>query len=257
MVMKCLICGKDFKGKKGRKHCSRQCYSESMKLKTPWNKGLTKKEDARIGLQNVGSVGHAWNYGLKKGQDFKMCNFGKEKVRFEKSCVTCGKTITNLKAHAFKRRKYCNISCRPSWNKGLTKNNDLILQGQALKMKQMYVEGILDMHKLWDSQGRKPNKHEIILDAILTKFIPNEWKYVGDGKCWVTSGSKRMNPDFINSKRKKIIEYNGAYWHKYENNQDRIDLYKNIGYSCLIVEETELFNSSSELIKKLEEFTNG
>lgn len=93
--------------------------------------------------------------------------------------------------------------------------------------------------KMIKSWKLTPNKKEIKLMEILDSLYPEEWKFVGngdliiDGKC----------PDFVNCNgQKKIIELFGDYWHKGENPQDRIDIFKPFGYSTLVIWERELKN---------------
>ena len=48
-----------------------------------------------------------------------------------------------------------------------------------------------------------------------------------------------INVEDING-QKKCIELYGNYWHKNDNPQDRIDLFKQFGYDTLIIWEHEL-----------------
>ena len=77
--------------------------------------------------------------------------------------------------------------------------------------------------KTWSIRPTNPEK---IIQRILAKYFPKEWKYVGNGKVWF--GKK--NPDFINiNGQKKLIEVYGDYWHRNDNPQDRIDHFKKYG----------------------------
>ncbi len=84
-----------------------------------------------------------------------------------------------------------------------------------------------------------PNKAEQGLGSILDILMPNEWKFVGDGSCWIN----RMSPDFLNvNGQKKIIELFGDYWHRGETGENRIDNFGKYGFKTLIVWENELAN---------------
>lgn len=49
------------------------------------------------------------------------------------------------------------------------------------------------------------------------------------------------NPDFTNCNgKKKLIELFGDYWHKGEDPQDRINIFKKFGYDTLVIWESEL-----------------
>jgi len=94
-----------------------------------------------------------------------------------------------------------------------------------------------------------PNKLEIKLDALLKANLPGEYKYVGDGQ-FILAGKC---PDFINiNGKKEIIEVYGDYWHKDDDPQERIDLFKKYGYKTLILWEHELRNEE----KVLSRFSN-
>lgn len=109
------------------------------------------------------------------------------------------------------------------------------------------------LRKILKSGGQHPNKKEIIFDEALQKTFPNQWKYVGDGEIFISG----KNPDFINiNGKKQIIELFGDYWHKGENPQDRIDLFKKYGYDTLVIWEKELKNLEQTIVK-VEKFANG
>ena len=85
----------------------------------------------------------------------------------------------------------------------------------------------------------KPNGKEIFMMDLLNNLFPDQYKYVGDGE--VIIGGK--NPDFINvNGQKKVIEYYGDRWHQGDNPQDRIDVFADYGFDCLIIWGSELKN---------------
>mgnify|MGYP001440867818 CR=1 FL=1 len=87
------------------------------------------------------------------------------------------------------------------------------------------------------SQHMQPNKPESGLFGIVDNLYPVNYKYTGGGD--VVIGGKI--PDFINiNGQKKIIELFGDYWHRGEDPQDRIDIFKPYGYDTLVVWEHEL-----------------
>jgi len=95
-----------------------------------------------------------------------------------------------------------------------------------------------------------PNKPETSLSLKLNERYPGEMKYTGDfsftigGKC----------PDFVSTNgQKKIIELYGDYWHRNDNPQDRIDLFKQYSYDTLVIWEHEL-KDLDKLYIKLDEF---
>jgi hypothetical protein len=102
------------------------------------------------------------------------------------------------------------------------------------------------------NQG-KPTKPELFLMQVLNQLYPNEWKYTGDFSFMI--GGK--NPDFVNvNGQKKCIEHYGDYWHKGDDPQDRINLFKSYGWDCLVIWENELKDFKS-LRRKIFDFAEG
>jgi very-short-patch-repair endonuclease len=83
-----------------------------------------------------------------------------------------------------------------------------------------------------------PNKQEIIIIEILNFLFPEQYKFVGDFSLWING----KNPDFINNKEKKIIEFFGEHWHNKEDEKFRKDFFKKEGYDVLVIWDYELKN---------------
>lgn len=91
--------------------------------------------------------------------------------------------------------------------------------------------------KQMKAKGVTPNKTELWLEQFLNNLYPNEWKFVGDGQLIIAGKC----PDFVNvNGQKKLIELWGDYWHKGENPQDRMDIFKKYGFSTLVIWGHEL-----------------
>jgi G:T-mismatch repair DNA endonuclease (very short patch repair protein) len=117
--------------------------------------------------------------------------------------------------------------------------------------------------KRFSACGMKPNKKELVLNKILQKNFPNEWKYVGNGEVVLGAGC----PDFINCNgQKKVILFHGLYWHLWRLQRENSNLtkeiieqndkknYKKYGFECLIIWEDELKNLDF-VIGKVSSFT--
>lgn len=148
-------------------------------------------------------------------------------------CPKCGKKIN------YKTALYASGLCKSCSHKG---------NKESLKTKQKRIQNSIKAnHKF-------PNKKEKLLNKLLLKLFPNEYKYVGSGD--VILGG--FNPDFINvNGQKKIIELYGDYWHNLpgykERDKRRLNAYKEFGYKTLIIWEKELRNKG-KLIEKLLKF---
>ena len=105
--------------------------------------------------------------------------------------------------------------------------------------------------KMGEAWSILPNKQEVILMKILDQLYPGEWKFTGNFSFLI--GGK--NPDFVNiNGQKKCIEYYGTYWHKGDDPQDRIDLFKSCDWDCLVIWDRELKNFKN-LRRKIFDFT--
>jgi len=103
----------------------------------------------------------------------------------------------------------------------------------------------------------KPNKKEQkLIDLFKEHNLP--YRYTGDGGFIIN----RKCPDFVNSNgQKKIIEHFGTHWHgegmtglpKAEHEQERKNVFKEFGYSTLIIWENEL-EDMNEVLEKVKEF---
>jgi hypothetical protein len=80
------------------------------------------------------------------------------------------------------------------------------------------------------SHSNRPSGLEEDLLKYLEEDFPSLFKYTGDCKVWLNG----RNPDFVCESRKLIIEVFGSYWHQYNDGEDRIQLYKELGYDCFI-----------------------
>jgi 7-cyano-7-deazaguanine synthase in queuosine biosynthesis len=87
-----------------------------------------------------------------------------------------------------------------------------------------------------------PNKLEI---AFIQRFKEEglNFKFVGDGSVWLTdSKGRKLNPDFINLKEKKIIEVTGSdfYWYHPQKLRRRKEAYRAIGWDCISLTDKDL-----------------
>jgi very-short-patch-repair endonuclease len=96
-----------------------------------------------------------------------------------------------------------------------------------------------------------PNKKELALFNILENIFPNKYKLNVKGEVLILGGKI---PDFVDLNTRVIIELYGDYWHKGENENERINFFKNLGYNTLIIWEKEL-NFPEILKEKIKKFT--
>ena len=139
----------------------------------------------------------------------------------------------------------------PSWNRGLTKEDDERVAKYAKAGLQRFQNPDW-VRYFYERCGNKFNKSEQKLKAILDKNFPNQWEFVGDGKLVI--GGKI--PDFANiNGKKQVIEMFGTYWHNGENPQKRINSFMHFGFATIVIWEHELKNESA-IVDKIKNFPN-
>jgi len=104
--------------------------------------------------------------------------------------------------------------------------------------------------------NKGPNKPEIFLNDLLYSLFDDEYEFVGDYSLWI--GGK--NPDFLNKKKRKLIEYFGNWWHSEKRTENLEDKYRRnhfekFGYDVFIIREHHL-KDTEKLKIKLMEFNN-
>jgi len=166
---------------------------------------------------------------LVKGMPQRMRCFRCRKPRTQlprptATCLNCGYEFTNRQLkHNLEHGwgMFCSLSCGMVW-----------------KRKQGLFK-------------RSPNNVESMLaNLINTTELP--FKYVGDGEVWLGN----RNPDFINiNGHKQVIELFGDYWHPKTDVKDRINHYKEYGFTTLIIWEHELYSSPSNVFEKISIFS--
>lgn len=139
------------------------------------------------------------------------------------------------------------------WNKG---KKDVFTEETLERMRKSAKALWQDeehVRKWFKANQRHPNNIEDLVDGILQRNRPNEWKYNGNFEVGVTIGG--MIPDFVNVNGcKAVIEVFGDYWHD-ETKRDinwkytefgRKAAYSQLGYKCTVLWETDLLKEDAE-----------
>lgn len=163
-------------------------------------------------------------------------------------CKLCKRKISKTELDKI---MFCNKACHNKWKSinQVGKNNPNYGNGEKIRGKNnpmtnpVYKERAI--RNLFIALKVKPNKQEYELLKLINKlklpFLYNFGNIIVGGKI----------PDFYCIKNKKLIEYNGRYWHRNDKGEKQ-KLYKKLGYECLVIWEEELKNI--ELLK--EKLTN-
>jgi len=146
-----------------------------------------------------------------------------------------GKSVTE-KSRKMARERIDRVLHRPEiWKKSSVTR---ILKGLSKgKNNPMSREEVV---KKWiNSNNLQPNKPEKILKIVLDEICPDHYELNVKGEHLILEGKI---PDFVDLHNKSIVEMYGDYWHKDDNENDRIEEFAKHGYSTLIIWESELKN---------------
>jgi G:T-mismatch repair DNA endonuclease (very short patch repair protein) len=112
----------------------------------------------------------------------------------------------------------------------------------------------------------KSRPRKTFLEKTFSKKYSRRFRlrYVGNGYYWISVKDKngktlKFNPDFIKNpviENRKVIEVNSLAFHTEEEAKERVKLYYQAGWECLVVWETEI-NDCKEKLEKFvaEHFT--
>lgn len=112
----------------------------------------------------------------------------------------------------------------------------------------------------WEKLNVSPNKQEVeLLEDLLLEF-GHRYEFVGDGSFRIGFYSL----DFIDHENKKIIEYNGCWWHGCEKchpekisnrDNDRKEKFEKAGYKVHFIKSCEYLNNKNKVLEDLRKFT--
>lgn len=172
--------------------------------------------------------------GKNKGSKNTNWRGGKYQIKFK--CIECGIVFKSNRRSGDQDRKFCSIKCKNKYQKKFMKE---LLKNPIYKEK--YLKGI--------------NFRPTELEKYFDKMTPDIVRYVGDGSWWRSLlNGKSKNPDFKVIGQNKVIELFGDYWHRDDNPEDLINLYKQAGLECLVIWEHEVYNNRAEVLKQVNEF---
>lgn len=237
----------------------------------PWNKGLTKDTDERVrklGLSlkrhlcykgkerniKIGLAMKGNKNGFKKGQI--PWNFNKTKETDER-VKQASKNISKIK----KGKKRKSFTEKHRENIGLANKGHIVIEETRKKIKLKVRKNWKDpeyQKKQKEARQTTPNKPEQLLIKLFKQHnLP--YKYVGDNSLRIDG----LCPDFIHHEQKKLIEYNGYYYHRVvrgflkglKRDREKLRRYKKEGYKVLVFWDKDLKNLN-RLVNKIKEFNN-
>lgn len=174
-------------------------------------------------------------------------------------CTECKCTFTRKSSQSRYSRAFCSSVCYQSW-----RSRHPLLKG--VHMPEERKRRLSDAAK--DRLKRRPELLEILLQSSAKQRLRNgpnrleqqvangfpNLRFVGDGTLWITTNLGKKNPDFKVKGQRAFVEVWGNYWHRGEDPEMLVDAYKEKGFTCLVVWESELKSGAG--MEKIQQFTS-
>ena len=219
----------------------------------PWNKGLTKENNKSLKIISEK------NTGQKRTQEF--CD-NLSKIRTGKGNPFYKKQHTEETKRKLSDWRSKNLigqnnpfyGCKHTveWQKKQSERNKGKNNPMYGKKRPDFSDRYGKKDEFEREKFKKMNMRPTNIEKKFMNFCQQynlPFIYVGNGDLIING----KNPDFIDENNKIIIEIYGDYWHKNENPQDRIKLFAEYNYSCIVIWECELKENNWEenIFKKL------
>jgi len=209
-----------------------------------WAKGLTKETDERIlKAQKSRESNPEWKNILINNLPKPKLDGKLEKIKVlsktmsqheiaERLCVGQSAISHFMKRHGIKAKpKYVWSNRDPKKQKEINRKISVALRG----------------NNNWISNNEYPNKEEQkLIQFFRRRNLPFE--YIGDGSFKIDG----KNPDFKHKTKKILIEFFGEFWHPKEDEEKRINFFKERGWYCLVIWGRETGTLGGKRISKLE-----
>ena len=266
MVFKCDYCNFIAKSKKGlNRHITKNHKEEKEVVVTDFKCDICGKYYKNLsGLNNHRIKTHNANKVIIKKNNVKNKPYTRVDIdkKIEESeefveCLICNKKLKcinnlHLSLHNLNTKQYrkkfpnCRMRSKKVCYKALKKmydtNNKKYGYNNVFEREDIREKALSNSCK-----SNEPNKIEQkIIDLNIKNLV-----FVGNKNFWLKCEDKMRIPDFILepiTSTKLIVEIFGDYWHdewntgmsKENHEKNTINMYKKIGYSCLVIWEHEI-----------------
>ena len=111
--------------------------------------------------------------------------------------------------------------------------------------------------RVLNEQGKMGQQSPNLLESYLDSLLPEDVEFVGNGKWWRrVAGGASMNPDFKVKNANKVIEVYGDYWHRDDDPNERIKLWKSVGVECIVIWEKAIRKNSKAVVDRILKFVD-
>lgn len=221
----CEGCNKEFevspsRGDKAR-FCSQVCYHT-------YRSGIPPKHELEELYMKLNGPKIALKYGVGTGTVYGWMN----KYGIPRRSLSDIQKGDNNSMHGKIPWNKCKKGQQVAWNRGMYPKDWMSQEAYEKWVKEKSSDK--HVRNVLKAVNARPNKSELRLLSILKRINPN-WRYVGDGSLIIDGKC----PDFWDGDG-RLVELYGDYWHKNDDPQERIDFFKEHGYDCTVVWESEL-----------------
>jgi len=180
----------------------------------------------------------------------KINDFHRGRKRNKQTKINISMAITGRKLSLEHREKFSIM--RSGKGNGMYGKKHAESTKEKIRQKALGKKQSKELiEKRFKAIQKRPTKPEAEFN-ILTS---NDIRYVGNGKWWRwLPNGKYKNPDFKITNQNKVIEIFGDYWHRNDDPQKLIDLYKLIGIDCLVIWEKEIKTQPRVVLDKVNNF---
>lgn len=153
----------------------------------------------------------------------------------------------HLKCSIFFKKMHSNPEVKEKHRSSLKR----VFNSSEMKVKQSIVakkrwKNLEFQSKMFSSSKVEPNSYELkILHLIRTRNL--NFQYTGNRSFWVTSKGKHINPDFVDTEKKKVaIEVFADFWKQLHYGSvknyltERKDLFEKIGWKVIFIHDEDI-----------------
>lgn len=112
---------------------------------------------------------------------------------------------------------------------------------QKLTQDPAYQEKMRQVTKRAYAEGRRSTATFSELELLIAPILETVgYRHTGDGGFFVTGSDVTRCPDFKRRGKKQVLELFGDYWHLGDDPEVTVAWYKEAGYDCVVVWESDL-----------------
>jgi len=210
----------------------------------------------------------------------RECFYTRPRKETKGECIICGKKFIVKNSELKKgkgRGKYCSRECsrlgmrqfkhsdetkmkiyiskkgkkRPAFSESWIENIRKAMKGRIFSKSHKQKLALHLAEVRYNAAKKKLTNPE----KIFNELTPDIIRFTGNRVWWrKLPNGKYKNPDFKVTGKNKVIEVFGNYFHRNDNPQDLINLYKQIGIDCLVIWENEIYNQPQLVLEKVNDF---